>query len=68
MMPAKLLVWLIILIAVTLPHLLALFLTALIGSWFHMSPERARITYGVVDLLTCISAIIAYYRWRTPLT
>lgn len=68
MKPAKLLVWLIILTAVTLPHLFALFLTFLIGGWFHMSPERARITYWVVDLLTCISAIIAYYRWRARLT
>ncbi|HET6931164.1 MAG TPA: hypothetical protein VFI45_12650 [Candidatus Acidoferrum sp.] len=68
MKPAKLLVWLIILIAVTLPHLFALLFTFLIGSWFRMSAERARITYWVVDLLTCISAIIAYYRWRARLT
>jgi len=68
MTPAKLVVWFIILIAATLPHILALFLTFLIGSRFHMSPEHARVTFWVVDLFTCTSAIVTYYRWRANVT
>jgi hypothetical protein len=63
MNPVKIIGWFIAIVAMIIPHVFALALTFFIGSWFHMGAEKARVTFWVIDLVACTSAVVAFSYW-----